>query len=91
MLQRAQDRKCKKAFWFLSDHVIWYLGLLVPYKKKGFARSCHWKNKKTAPTKAWTQNMGKITFQVGGDYITILPLSVLKAPRPSILKKKYDK
>ena len=82
-----QAGKCKKAFWFLSDHIIWYLGLLVPYKKKGFERSCHWKNKKAAPTKAWTQYMGKISFQVGGDYITILPLSVLKAPRPYILKK----
>ena len=32
--------------------------------------------------------MGKITFQVGGDYITILPLSVLKALRPYTYLKK---
>ena len=65
--------------------VPWFVSYTL--QEKGLCTILPLEEQKTAPTKAWTQYMGKITFQVGGDYITILPLSVLKAPRPYILKK----
>ena len=89
VLQRAQNRKSTKAFWFLSAQIIWYRGVLVLYNKKGFARSCHWKNEKPGPTKAWTQYWQNNFSSRRGDHNTIHPLSVLKAPRPYILKKLW--
>ena len=89
VLQRAQNRKSTKAFWFLSAQIIWYRGVLVLYNKKGFARSWHWKNEKPGPTKAWTQYWQNNCSSRRGDHNTIHPLSVLKAPRPYILKKLW--
>ena len=87
VLQRAQNRKSTKAFWFLSAQIIWYRGVLVLYKKKGFARSWYWKNEKPGPTKAWTQYWQNNFSSRRGDPNTVHHLSVLKAPRPYILKK----
>ena len=87
VLQRAQNRKSTKAFGFLSAQIIWYWGVLVLYKKMDFARSWHWKNEKPGPTKAWTQYWQNNFSSRRGDHNTIHPLSVLKAPRPYILKK----
>ena len=58
-------------------------------KKKGFARSWHWKNEKPGPTKAWLQYWQNNFSSKRGDHNTIHPLSVLKAPRPYILKKLW--
>ena len=74
---------------FLFAQIIWYWGVLVLYKKKGFARSWHWKNEKPGPTKAWTQYWQNNFSSRRGDHNTIHPLSVLKAPRPYILKKLW--
>ena len=89
VLQRAQNRKSTKAFGFLSAQIIWYWGVLVLYKKMDFARSWHWKNEKPGPTKAWTQYWQNNFSSRRGDHNTIHPLSVLKAPRPYILKKLW--
>ena len=74
VLQRAQNRKSTKAFWFLSAQIIWYRDVLVLYITERVLHDPSTGRTKNLGQPKPERNIGKITFQVGGETIVLFTL-----------------